>query len=245
MPFMVSLVSSFLFPGIKSVAGGIAYGVLLSLGLFVTFRKDPILFLYLGVLFVLPLSLYLLLNPMFMFERYFIFILPFAFLVISQGIAAMTGHLRPPLRGVTVTALIAALAYLQYPAMVTTLNQDRQNYREAVRYVEEEVNGRPGDLVFSLGYAGEHFRYYARNITIHVPQTMDELNKLMEGNARAWCLITAWLPDIRPPYEDEALYAEQPGQAAIYNHVKAHFMLKKHFPSKYGVDIYLGSHLNY
>ena len=71
----------------------------------------------------------------------------------------------------------------------------------------------------------------------------------MEGKDRIWCLITAWLPDIRPPYEDELLYAERPGQSAIYNYVKAHFMLKKHFASKYGVDVYYkvlsGSHLNY
>jgi len=31
----------------------------------------------------------------------------------------------------------------------------------------------------------------------------------------------------------------------LYNYVKTHFVLKKHFASKYGVDIYLGSHLNY
>ena len=136
-------------------------------------------------------------------------------------------------------ALVAAFACLQYPAIASDdSNQDRQNYREAVRYVEEEVNGRAGDLVFSLGYAGEHFRYYARDITIHTPQTVDELSALMEGKERVWCLITAWLPDLRPAHEDATLYAERPGQVEIYHYVKTNFRLKKHFASKYAVDIY-------
>jgi DNA-directed RNA polymerase subunit F len=239
---MESLLDSFLFPGIKSITGSLAYGVLFCLGMFVTLRKDPVLFVYLGVLFVLPLSLYLLLNPMFVLERYFIFALPFALLAVSQGMAALAGRFRPRFRNAVVMALIAMIACVQYPALAATLTQDRQSYREAVHVVEKEVNGREGDLVFSLGYAGEHFRYYARYITIYTPETVDELSALLEGKDRAWCLITAWLPDIRPPHEDEALYAERPGQVELYDYVKAHFVLKKHFASRYGVDVYYGEH---
>ncbi len=238
LPFMESLLDSFLFPGLSSVAGILVYGVLFFLGMLVTLRKDPVLGLYLTVLFVLPLSLYLLLNPMFMFERYFIFVLPFALLVISRGMVWLAGRFRPRLGSAVITALIAMIVYLQYPALAVTLTKDRQDYREAVRYVEAQVRGRTGDLVFSLGYAGEHFRYYARDIAIVTPETGDELSALLEGKQRAWCLITAWLPDIRPPYEDEMLYAERPGQVDIYNYVKTHFVLKKHFASRYGVDVY-------
>jgi hypothetical protein len=67
---------------------------------------------------------------------------------------------------------------------------------------------------------------------------MDELSALMKGKEGIWCLITAWLPDLRPSCEDEALYAERFGQVEIYNYVKTHFVLKKHFASKYGVDVY-------
>jgi 4-amino-4-deoxy-L-arabinose transferase-like glycosyltransferase len=238
LPFLKSLLGLFLFPGVKSVAGSIAYGVLFFLGMFTTFRKDPVLCLYLAVLFVLPLALYLLLNPMFMFERYFIFVLPFALLAVSQGVASLAGWFRPRFSSAVAMALIALIAYFQYPAIAAVLTQHRQDYREAVRSVEEEVRGRTGDLVFSLGYAGAHFRYYAREVTIHTPETIEELSALMEGKQRAWCLITAWLPDMRPPHEDDALYAERPGQAEIYGYVKAHFVLKKHFASKYGVDVY-------
>jgi membrane protein implicated in regulation of membrane protease activity len=206
--------------------------------MYAVLRKDALLFVYLLVLFVLPLSLYLLINPMFVFERYFIFLLPFALLVLGRGIVTLAGRLRPPFRSSLVIALVAMLVYLQYPAITRMLNQDRQNYREAVRYVEEEMDSRAGDQVCSLGYAGEHFRYYTRKVSVYNPESMDELSALMKGKERIWCLITAWLPDLRPSCEDEALYAERPGQVELYNYVKTHFVLKKHFSSKYGVDIY-------
>jgi len=58
------------------------------------------------------------------------------------------------------------------------------------------------------------------------------------GKKRIWCLITAWLPALCPPYEDQALYAERPGQYEIYNYVKNGFHLQKYYPSKYPVFIY-------
>jgi hypothetical protein len=239
LPFIASLAGSFLFPGSKGLPGSIIYGILFCVGMYATLRKDAVLFLYLLVLFVLPLSLYLLINPMFVFERYFIFVLPFALLVTGQGIAASTGCLRPLFGIASAAALLVALGYLQYPAITGPLSQDRQNYREAVRYVEDEIQGRTGNLVFSLGYAGEHFRYYVRDMTVHIPETDDDLSALMHGKENIWCLVTAWLPEMRPPGEDEVLYAERPGQVGIYRFVKNNFKLVRHFPSRYAVDVYL------
>lgn len=243
LPFIMSLVHSFLFPGSNSVTGSVVYGALFLAGLYVTLNRDPLLFIYLVVLFLLPLTVYLLINPMFVFERYFIFVLPLALVVVSRGITALTGRFGSPFRSIAAMVLVAMLVYLQFPAMVATITRDRQNYREAVRYVEKETQGRREDLVFSIGYAGEHFRYYARQVFIHTPETVDALSALMEDKQHAWCLITAWLPDLRPPHEDAVLYAERPGQVEIYNYVKTHFVLKKHFASKYGVDIYYGENI--
>ena len=60
----------------------------------------------------------------------------------------------------------------------------------------------------------------------------------MQGKEDIWCLITAWLPDIRPPYEDRTLYSERPGQTEIYDYVKKEFVLKKTYLSKYPVEVY-------
>ena len=49
---------------------------------------------------------------------------------------------------------------------------------------------------------------------------------------------TAWLPDIRPSYEDKTLYAETPQQTNLYNYVKKHFVLRKTFFSRYPVEVY-------
>ena len=93
-------------------------------------------------------------------------------------------------------------------------------------------------LLFAIGYAGEHFRYYASGKTIATPETPDELTELMRGKEQICCLVTAWLPDIRPPYEDERLYSEQPEQTELYNYVKKQFVLKKTFLSRYPVEVY-------
>jgi 4-amino-4-deoxy-L-arabinose transferase-like glycosyltransferase len=237
VPFVVSLVQS-LLPGCNSSAGGMLYGILFVAGLFGILKKDSTLFLYFLVLCMLPLSLYLAINPMFVFERYFIFTLPAVLLIVGEGMVVLTTRLRGIYKNGVITALLALLVFLQVPAIGRTVNQDRQNYREAIRYVEGEMRNTTGDLIFSIGYAGEHFRYYASDSTIATPETLDELSALMQGKDRIWGLITAWLPDIRPPYEDRDLYSERPGQTEIYNYVKKEFMLKKTYLSKYPVEVY-------
>jgi 4-amino-4-deoxy-L-arabinose transferase-like glycosyltransferase len=238
VPFMVSLVQS-LFPGCNSSAGGVVYGILFVVGLYCILKKDPTLFLYFLVLCMLPLSLYLVINPMFVFERYFIFTLPAVLLIVSQGIMGLTTRLRGIYKNGVIVVSLALLVFLQVPAIGTIVSQDRQNYREAIRYVEGEMSDETKDLIFSIGYAGEHFQYYASDSTIVTPETLDELSALMQGKDRLWCLITAWLPDIRPPYEDRSLYAETPEQTNLYNYVKKHFVLKKTFFSTYLVEVYL------
>jgi uncharacterized membrane protein len=238
MPFMVSLLNSF-FPGVQSIIGSIIYSILILSGIYFTFRKDRILCCYFLVLSLLPVSLYLLINPMFVFERYFIFALPFVLLIVSEGVVGIAGNFKGFYQKCIVIVLIFIILCLQFPAIHTIIYQDRQDYREAVRFVESEVKGgRNGGLVFSIGYAGEHFRYYSRSTTIVIPETLRELFAMATGKKRMWCLITAWLPAIRPPYEDQALYAERPGQYEIYNYVRNNFHLQKYYPSKYPVLIY-------
>ena len=93
IPFVMSLLNSF-FPGVLCISGGIIYGVLFFFGMYGTLRKDPPLFIYLFVMLVLPLSLYLFINPMFVFERYFVFALPFALLVVSQGVVGLANNFK-------------------------------------------------------------------------------------------------------------------------------------------------------
>jgi 4-amino-4-deoxy-L-arabinose transferase-like glycosyltransferase len=237
IPFILSLLNSF-FPAIQRGSGMIVYSILLLSGIYGIFRKDRVLFFYLFVLSLLPVSLYLLINPMFVFERYFIFTLPFVLLIVSEGIVGLAENFKGVYRGGVVVLFLLILTYLQYPAISKTLHQDHQNYREAVRYVESETEGRKEDIVFSIGYAGEHFRYYSKVNLIQTPETFDEFSKIIEGKKRIWCLITAWLPDIRPPHEDKTLYSERAGQVEIYNYVKKNFRQAKHFLSKYPVDVY-------
>lgn len=238
MPFILSLLNSF-FPGVQSFLGGGVYTLLFFIGIYRAFKNDHSLCIYIVVLSVLPLSLYLLMNPMFVFERYFVFALPFVLLIVGQGIVGLADNFKGAYKNGVVIIFLFLLVYLQYPALATMLNQDRQNYREAVRYVENERGDRKSNLIFTIGYAGDHFRYYARNMTIHTPETLAELSALTEGKEHIWCLVTAWLPDIRPRYEERDLYAERSGQTEIYDYVKNNFKPIRRFPSRYPVEVYL------
>jgi uncharacterized membrane protein len=237
LPFLLILTDS-LLPGSVRSPGIIIYSLLFFFGMKYVLKKEKVLFVYLIVLFVLPLFLYLLLNPMFVFERYFIFILPFALLIISQGIVGLADKLDGIYSKGFIAVAFSVLVFVQLPNLAAILSQDRQNYREAVRYVSAAMKDEEKGLIFTIGYAGEHFKYYAPGKTIATPETPYELTKLMQGKEQVWCLVTAWLPDIRPPYEDKALYSEQPGQTKIYNEVRRRFNLLKTFSSKYPVEIY-------
>jgi len=175
---------------------------------------------------------------MFVFERYFIFALPFILLIIGSAVAALAARFTGVYRAGAVSLVLLALFYLQWPALFTILTQDRQNYREAVRFVEQSGIDNNSDLVFSIGYAGEHFRYYAGKTAIQRPETLRDFLTMADGKKRIWCLITAWLPSIRPAHEDRALYAEKTGQTEIYDYVKAHFKREKVFPARYPVEVY-------
>ncbi len=237
LPFVLILADT-LLPGAIRPLGGIIYAPLFFTGMYYVFKKDSTLFTYLLVLFVLPLFLYLLMNPMFVFERYFIFMLPFVLMVISQGIVGVAGKLSGVYGRAVVVFALSMLVILQVPSLVVMVNQDRQNYREAMRYVTTKMKDDEKGLIFTIGYAGKHFQYYASGNSIATPETPDELSQLMQGKEHLWCLVTAWLPDIRPPYEDRNLYAEQPGQTEIFNQVREKFNLQKTYSSKYPVEVY-------
>jgi len=68
---------------------------------------------------------------------------------------------------------------------------------------------------------------------IMCPDQTNELADISIGDA--------WLPELRPPYEDKALYAERPGQIEIYHYVKKNFTLKRRFPSRYPVEIFFST----
>ena len=132
--------------------------------------------------------------------------------------------------------LLLALTVLQAPRAIQFFNQDRQNYREAIDYIKDHkaVNG---SYVFTLGYAGQHFNYYARE-PAETPQTYNEFRKNLAMSTESWCPITAWLPSLRPPHEDKQLYSEEPEQEKIYQYIVENFTLTKKFKDKYNTKIY-------
>lgn len=237
-PFLISLLHSIL-PGIISAKGAVLYGVFFISGLTLIFKKSIQAFIYFVVLLFVPVALYLLANPMFVFERYFIYTLPVALLIVAGGICRIAGSapVKDHYKAVLIIAFAACITYVQAPAIKKIVTQDRQNYREAIEYVEQAAGRQAGCAVFSIGYAGEHFKYYA-HMPVVIPRSYDEFVRMLEGKQHVWCLITAWLPSLRPPSEDIKLYEEEPEHEKIYQYIMKYFTLKKSYSSRYPVQVY-------
>jgi mannosyltransferase len=238
-PFLLSLINM-IFPGILTVHGAIVYGILLVSGMLFIFKKDKRLCLFIITTMVLPIILFLSLNPMFVFERYFIYALPFALLVLGCGICQIVRLVRakPVFRILFIFLIVADLAVLQFPLIKEMNLKDRQNYREAVHYVEYmKSNDSKQTYVFALGYAGVHFNYYAKE-PVYIPATYEEFKDRIKGKKYLWCLLTGWLPELRPPYEDVELYKEEPEHVKIYDYVQKHFEVSKTYSDIYLTKVY-------
>jgi hypothetical protein len=107
-----------------------------------------------------------------------------------------------------------------------------------VQYAESEAGNKKNALMISIGYAGDHFKYYSRT-PITIPETFDEFTEITEGKKHVWCLITGWLPELMPPHGDKDVYCERPEHQKIYNYVLENFVLKKEFFTKFPTQIYL------
>jgi hypothetical protein len=238
LPFVIDLLDACL-NGITSLPGALLYAVLFVAGLRFMQRRNSQLLVYTLLILFVPAPLYLAVNPMFVYERYFIFALPFALLAIACGIAALPeiAGFRTAARPLLVAVAIPALVALHVPRVRDTITRDRQNYREAAGYVAQATAGKDAVLVFSIGYAGRSFPYYAGS-SMALPATLEECMRLMEGKKDIWCLITAWLPLIRPDYEDRDFYAEDPEQEKIYAYVVSNFALEQEYPTKFPTMIY-------
>lgn len=239
LPFLTSLADT-LLPGFASLPGAVLYVPLAAAGLTAVFMTDFLLFLYTVILLTVPLSAYLATNPMFIFERYFITLLPFVCMTISAGCMAIAHRLSGTNQTVYTGAavLIFFVAVLHMPSLKLMLTQDRQNYRDAAYFVERTIaSGNKHAAIMSVGHAGYHFQYYARRPVV-MPKTFPEFVTLTEKTPCVWALITAWLPDLRPPYEDILIYAEDTEQTRIHDYIVAHWTLVKTFPAKMPTYVY-------
>jgi hypothetical protein len=213
--------------------------VLFCVGFFFIKKKNAALGMLAVIIIVVPFTVYILVNPMFVYERYFLFALPFCLFIVSGGIHFFTCLLcRTSFqKNLLATGLLLIITFLQTPHAIQFFNQDRQNYREAIGYIEDRKSVN-SSYTFTLGYAGQHFNYYAKE-PVETPQTYEEFRKHLSTSTESWCPITAWLPTLRQPYDNKQLFSEEPEQEKIYQYIVETFTLEKSFQDKYKTTIYV------
>lgn len=239
-PFLYDLACS-IFPGFSNFPGIIFYTALLVGSWASLYRKNMLFFLYTLLLLLLPPLLYVSAKPGFLFERYFISLLPFAVLLISHGIDCLCRFVFPGNRFFQMTIVIACLSFItanSLPSLEHVITLPRQNYKEAIKYAEREIkkHGGKGSII-AIGYAGSHFKYYA-TLPLHIPNNIEDLQNIIAQTPSTWCLITAWLPDIRRSYENPNMFLEDPEQTKIHDYVVRNFKLIKTFPARIPTYLY-------
>ena len=237
LPFVAEMYDTVL-PGFLTLPGMLLYSVLTVCGLLYLRKRSVTLCIYTILICNLPLLLYLQLNPMFIFKRYFLPALPFALLTIACGMEWVACRLRLSSQGRVVffACILSAILWLQWPAIRQITFENRQHYREAVAYVDSHaVDANP--LVFAIGHAGSQFSYYAK-VPVIVPDTFADFKAQVDSGRDVWCLVTAWLPDLRPAHEPELLYTENPEHQLIYEYLKINFQLVQYFPAILPTSIY-------
>lgn len=237
LPFVVEMYETVL-PGFTTVPGMLLYSVLSVCGLLYLRRRSVVLCMYTILICNVPLLLYLQLNPMFIFKRYFLPALPFTLLTLACGMEWLARAFRLSVAGRSVffAVVVSAIIYLQWPAIQHISFENRQHYREAVAFVE----GRAADsepLVFAIGHAGSHFSYYAK-VPVIVPETFAAFKTQIDSGREVWCLISAWLPELRPAHEPALLYTEDPQHQMIYDYVKANFQRAAKFRAIFPTYVY-------
>jgi len=237
LPFVAEMYETVL-PGFSTLPGMLLYSVLTLCGLLYLRRRSPVLCMYTILICNVPLLLYLQLNPMFIFKRYFLPSLPFILLTLGCGMVwiAQACRLSGLSRNVFFATVLSVVIFLQWPAIQQITFENRQHYREAVAFVESRTQDTE-PLVIAIGYAGQHFSYYAK-VPIIVPEKFTDFKEQIASGRAVWCLITAWLPELRPAYEPELLFTEDPQHQMMYDYVKANFQLATQFRAIFPTYVY-------
>jgi hypothetical protein len=165
--------------------------------------------------------------------------LPLLLLVIGCGIIYLPTMLYLPKRYVLIVMLtiLAGLSAIQFPQIVKTITEDRQNYREAANYVDEHLKTSRNSCVIGIGFGSNHLQYYLDEPLI-IPETFESFSQLLQTRDTIWCVTSGWLPAIRPAHEDGTLYREVPEHEKIYTYINAHFSRIQYFPTRFPTEIF-------
>ncbi len=150
--------------------------ILFLIGFVQLWQNQKILLLYTTTTFIAPLCLVTILQPVFLYPRFFIFLLPLYIIIIASGIEAIVSYI--PLRQKTIISIIilCVLISLSIPSIHTIVTRDRQNYREGAQVINQY---NPDDTVIIVPrYAEKQILYYTPNFRIIEPKTINEIDIL-------------------------------------------------------------------
>ena len=150
--------------------------ILFLIGFVQLWQKQKILLLYTATTFIVPICLIMILQPVFLYSRFFIFLLPLYIIIIANGIEAIVNYLPFRQNNLLSVSILFILIGYSIPSIITIVNRDRQNYREGAQLINQY---NPNDTVIIVpGYAEKEILYYTPNFRIVEPKTINEIDLL-------------------------------------------------------------------
>jgi mannosyltransferase len=192
--FLVSLVK-FIGSGEGGWDSGIASLLLFPAGtLFLWRRERAFAFLAVNLLLV-PVALIALSRPVYLYPRFFIFLLPLYLAIIAGGVYGISGKIMPKHPGTIAAVITVFLVACSVPSLCTIFTKERQSFRRAASVIERVT--RQDAPVIAPGLAGYEIAYYLKGRRVIKVKTLKEVDDLTGRYPGAAVLLT-YLPTIEP-----------------------------------------------
>jgi hypothetical protein len=219
--FAISLFDMLGCPG-GNIYVSISYIFLFFLGIIFMWRKNKIFCLFTLNLLFIPLLLAKLTKPIYLYERFFIFVLPFYLIFSAAGIyGIVTGaRFKKPIfiYGVIVALLVAA----NFSPLFDILTKPQQDYRAAAGFIKEIAKADRDTVIVAPGVAGAEVSFYLNDYRVVRVKTLPEVKKVLSDYAKPVFFITyhstidkAILGFIEKNYKPAAFYLSR-STIAIY-----------------------------
>lgn len=186
---------SFVFTMLKSLSVGeygggfaILYFGLFTLGMWQLYRVDWKLLFYIILSFLFPLVIVGITQPVFLYPRFFIFLLPLFIVAVSFGMAFIAKMVPVRIRSIVVVVFLCSIILTNWNSINKIITWDRQNYREAGEVIKSYS---PDSTVLAVpGYAEGAISYYIPNYKIVVVNSIEEVHSLAKIYGNLLFLVT-------------------------------------------------------
>jgi hypothetical protein len=197
LKFFISLLKT-LGPGETGPDTGLIHFVLAAAGLFFLWRIDRFFAIFGIILLILPIAVVCVTKPVYLFARYFVFMLPFYLIFIAAAICGISKKVFAKKPNILIGFFLILIFILDAPSLYFDSTHERQPYAQAAAFIKKTFSATRS--VIAPGFAGGSLSYYLKDRPVIEVSTIDETRSALTSNPSAIFLIT-----YRPTIESDII----------------------------------------